>query len=73
MAVPGLLRNRRLIRGLEQTATEMRRTSPMYLMPTWEVIGVKQMHRSDVSLHLPTETRIPMLINKILALYSARP
>lgn len=53
-------------RGLQQTATKMGRISPVYLTPTWEVIGVKQMHRSNVSLHLPTETRIPVLINKIL-------
>lgn len=54
---------------LEQTATKMGRISPMYLMSTWEVISMKQMNHSNVSLHLPTETRIPMLINKILALY----
>lgn len=60
-------------RGLEQTATKMGRISPVYLMPMWEVMGVKQMHCSNVSLHLPTKTRIPMLINKILALHSARP
>lgn len=53
-------------RGLEHTATKMGRISPMYLMPVWEVIGVKQMHRSNVSLHLPPNTRIPMLIRSSL-------
>jgi len=61
-------------RALEQTATKRGRSSPVYVMPTlWGVIGVKQMHRSSVSLHLPAETRIPMLTYKILALYGARP
>lgn len=39
----------------------------MHLRLTWEVIGVKQMHRSNVSLHLPTKT------SKTLALYGATP
>lgn len=44
----------------------------MHSMLAWEVTDVKQMHCSNVSLHLPTATRIPMLINKILALHNAR-
>lgn len=37
------------------------------------LLGAKQMHRSEVTLHLPAETRILVLINKSLALCGVRP
>lgn len=57
-------------RGLEQTAAKRGRISLVYLMPTWEVIGVKQMPLWRVSLRLPAETRFPMLRSKIHSLYT---